>query len=139
MRRRKKGKKGKNARNDENLKHKKQKMPREIITLQVGQCGNQIGCRFWELALREHSNKAKGKALYDDSMSTFFRNTDGKGKTHRRFFFFPLFESRAFSSSYPTLKQTTFGITNSFIKLSFIHIRNTLTYTQKKINYRSRL
>ena len=22
-------------------------MPREIITVQVGQCGNQIGCRFW--------------------------------------------------------------------------------------------
>ena len=59
-------------------------MPREIITLQVGQCGNQIGCRFWELALREHSTKSKRKALYDESMSTFFRNTDGKG----RFFFF---------------------------------------------------
>ena len=54
-------------------------MPREIITLQVGQCGNQIGCRFWELALREHSKKSKRKALYDESMSTFFRNTDGKG------------------------------------------------------------
>ena len=23
-------------------------MPREIITLQVGQCGNQIGSSFWE-------------------------------------------------------------------------------------------
>lgn len=22
-------------------------MPREIITLQVGQCGNQIGAEFW--------------------------------------------------------------------------------------------
>ena len=55
-------------------------MPREIITLQVGQCGNQIGCRFWELALREHSIKSKRKAVYDESMSTFFRNTDGKGK-----------------------------------------------------------
>ena len=56
-------------------------MPREIITLQVGQCGNQIGCRFWELALREHSTKSKRKALYDESMSTFFRNTDGKGRS----------------------------------------------------------
>ena len=23
--------------------------------LTVGQCGNQIGCRFWDLALREHA------------------------------------------------------------------------------------
>ena len=30
-------------------------MPRELITLQVGQCGNQIGWRFWDLALREHA------------------------------------------------------------------------------------
>ena len=29
-------------------------MVREVITIQVGQCGNQIGCRFWDLALREH-------------------------------------------------------------------------------------
>lgn len=21
----------------------------------VGQCGNQVGCRFWDLALREHA------------------------------------------------------------------------------------
>jgi len=25
-------------------------MPREIITLQVGQCGNQIGSEFWRQA-----------------------------------------------------------------------------------------
>ena len=54
-------------------------MPRELITIQVGQCGNQVGCRFWELALREHSafnisNKTQG--YFDDSMSTFFRNVD---------------------------------------------------------------
>lgn len=29
-------------------------MPREIVTLQVGQCGNQIGSRLWDLALCEH-------------------------------------------------------------------------------------
>ena len=27
-------------------------MVREVITVQVGQCGNQIGSRFWDLALR---------------------------------------------------------------------------------------
>ena len=28
-------------------------MPREIITLQVGQCGNQIGSEFWKQVLLE--------------------------------------------------------------------------------------
>ena len=65
----------------EREREREREMPREIITLQVGQCGNQIGCRFWELALREHSTKSKRKALYDESMSTFFRNTDGKGRS----------------------------------------------------------
>lgn len=46
-------------------------MPREIITIQVGQCGNQIGMKFWDLALREHASCG---SLYDDSMSSFFRN-----------------------------------------------------------------
>ena len=46
--------------------------------IQVGQCGNQIGCRFWELALQEHATHTKGRAIYEESMSTFFRNTDGR-------------------------------------------------------------
>jgi tubulin epsilon len=45
-------------------------MPREIITLQVGQCGNQIATRFWDLALREHANRG---VLFDDAMSSFFK------------------------------------------------------------------
>jgi hypothetical protein len=50
-------------------------MPRELVTVQVGQCGNQIGCRFWELALREHAaHNAKG--VYDEAISSFFRNVD---------------------------------------------------------------
>lgn len=52
-------------------------MPREVVTLQVGQCGNQIGWRFWDLVLREHASAAKdGPGAYDDCMSTFFRNWD---------------------------------------------------------------
>jgi hypothetical protein len=30
------------------------KMPREIITLQLGQCGNQIGSEFWKQLCAEH-------------------------------------------------------------------------------------
>lgn len=29
-------------------------MPRELITLQVGQCGNQIGSEFWKQLCTEH-------------------------------------------------------------------------------------
>lgn len=30
-----------------------------LIDVLVGQCGNQIGCRFWDLALREHAAVSK--------------------------------------------------------------------------------
>ncbi|DBA94560.1 hypothetical protein WJX77_008222 [Trebouxia sp. C0004] len=57
-------------------------MPRELITIQVGQCGNQIGHRFWELALREHAaNNSAG--LFDEAMSSFFRNVDCRSNPPR--------------------------------------------------------
>jgi tubulin epsilon len=43
-------------------------MPRELITVQVGQCGNQIGYRFWDHALREHALHNPSK-LYDEALS----------------------------------------------------------------------
>lgn len=49
----------------------------QSIMVQVGQCGNQIGCRFWDLCLREHSFYGQ-KGIYDDSVSSFFRNTDSR-------------------------------------------------------------
>ena len=52
-------------------------MPREIITVQVGQCGNQIGCRFWEMALNEHA-AYNAKARYDEALSSFFQNVDAR-------------------------------------------------------------
>ncbi|MGH0142520.1 UNVERIFIED_CONTAM: hypothetical protein FKN15_051344 [Acipenser sinensis] len=41
----------------------------------VGQCGNQVGSRFWDLALREHASVNK-KGIYDEALSSFFRNVD---------------------------------------------------------------
>eukprot|EP00899_Mesostigma_viride_P027786 jgi/Mesvir1/8192/Mv12488-RA.1 len=35
-------------------------MPREIITLQVGQCGNQIGTEFWKKLCQEHGINNEG-------------------------------------------------------------------------------
>ncbi|CAM9573899.1 unnamed protein product [Lampetra planeri] len=54
----------------------------QSVVVQVGQCGNQIGCRFWDLALREHAAVNK-KGIYDEALSSFFRNVDtrpGTGK-----------------------------------------------------------
>ena len=38
------------------------RMPREIITLQVGQCGNQIGGEFWKQLCLEHGIQPDGLA-----------------------------------------------------------------------------
>ncbi|XP_061166870.1 tubulin epsilon chain-like [Saccostrea echinata] len=49
----------------------------QSIVVQVGQCGNQIGCRFWDLALREHAAVNKN-GVYDESVGSFFRNVDSR-------------------------------------------------------------
>ncbi|EDO46346.1 predicted protein [Nematostella vectensis] len=51
----------------------------QSIVVQVGQCGNQIGCRFWDLALREHASTNK-TGVFDESLSSFFRNVDTRLK-----------------------------------------------------------
>ena len=55
-------------------------MPREIITIQVGQCGNQIGMAFWELLLQEHATEFKKSAktapIFNQALSSFFKNQD---------------------------------------------------------------
>ncbi|RYH15018.1 hypothetical protein EON65_32535 [archaeon] len=38
-------------------------MPREIITLQLGQCGNQIGSEFWKQLCAEHGISPGKRAL----------------------------------------------------------------------------
>uniref|UniRef100_A0A803YIK0 Tubulin/FtsZ GTPase domain-containing protein n=1 Tax=Meleagris gallopavo TaxID=9103 RepID=A0A803YIK0_MELGA len=43
----------------------------QSVVVQVGQCGNQVGCRFWDLALREHAAVNKVTII----RSAFNRNT----------------------------------------------------------------
>jgi len=50
------------------------------MLLQVGQCGNQVGRRFWEMALAEHAAH-NPEGIFDESMSTFFRNVDARYNT----------------------------------------------------------
>ena len=42
---------------------------RETVTIQVGQCGNQIGNQFWATLLREHEQTKDD----DEALSAFFR------------------------------------------------------------------
>jgi len=56
-------------------------MPREIITLQVGQCGNQIGMEFWKLLCAEHGIDQRGLVEEyahngDDRKDVFFYQAD---------------------------------------------------------------
>ena len=50
---------------------------REVITVQVGQAGNQLGYRFWEKAYREHREYSAG--VFDAATSAFFRQVDDSG------------------------------------------------------------
>jgi len=56
---------------------------REIVHLQVGQCGNQIGAKFWETVCQEHAIKPDG--LYEgddpqqlDRINVYFNEANGK-------------------------------------------------------------
>ena len=43
---------------------------RNIIHLQVGQCGNQIGSKFWDLLGEEHALDNNGKFIGDDPLQS---------------------------------------------------------------------
>lgn len=58
-------------------------MPREIISIQVGQCGNQIGSEFWKQLCDEHGIDAEGivneNAMNgDDRKDVFFYKSDNE-------------------------------------------------------------
>lgn len=43
---------------------------------QIGQCGNQIGCQFWERALEEHASLQQQPDYNDAPLATLFRAID---------------------------------------------------------------
>ena len=43
---------------------------RNIIHLQVGQCGNQIGMKFWDLLSEEHALDNNGKFIGEDPLQS---------------------------------------------------------------------
>eukprot|EP00924_Labyrinthula_sp_SR-Ha-C_P015205 maker-scaffold_9-snap-gene-11.13-mRNA-1 protein AED:0.29 eAED:0.33 QI:0/0/0/1/0/0/4/0/206 len=49
-------------------------MQRETVSIEVGQCGNQIGReRMWSEMLKEHGSCSRG-GIFDISLNSFFRN-----------------------------------------------------------------
>ena len=60
---------------------------RETITIQVGQCGNQIGNQFWSTLLEEHAKTADS----DEALSAFFRFTAPSSSSRSR----PVMKARA--------------------------------------------
>ena len=55
-------------------------MPREIVTLHCGQCGNQVGLEFWQRMIAEHGiqpDGAAGELLLEDRKDVFFYQSSG--------------------------------------------------------------
>lgn len=60
-----------------------EKMPRELITVQAGQCGNQVGSQFWEFLCRDHGIAKDGtleeyatEGQANDRKDVFFYQAD---------------------------------------------------------------
>uniref|UniRef100_A0A3Q3J8X1 Tubulin/FtsZ GTPase domain-containing protein n=1 Tax=Monopterus albus TaxID=43700 RepID=A0A3Q3J8X1_MONAL len=56
---------------------------REIVHLQIGQCGNQIGSKFWEVINEEHGINATGiyegdSTLQLERLNVYFSEAHGK-------------------------------------------------------------
>jgi tubulin epsilon len=53
---------------------------RETITVQVGQCGNQIGNQFWDLLLKEHEHSVDSEL----ALSSFFKYSESGGRHSKK-------------------------------------------------------
>jgi tubulin beta len=57
---------------------------REILHIQGGQCGNQIGAKFWEVVCAEHGIDATGKWNGDSELQieriNVYYNEAGNGR-----------------------------------------------------------
>ena len=62
-------------------------MPKELITLQVGQCGNQVGMEFWKQLCTEHGINSEG-----------FSVGEQHGVDRKDVFFYQVTASRCFIS-----------------------------------------
>ncbi|KAG7349561.1 tubulin/FtsZ family, GTPase domain containing protein [Nitzschia inconspicua] len=86
-------------------------MPREIITLQVGQCGNQIGSEFWKQLCLEHGITPDG-TLKDpwDITNNIVNTYPGTSRTQPPHNGVPLSSNMTTSSSAGGMGSATAGI-----------------------------
>ena len=47
-------------------------MPREVICVQIGQCGNQLGLKWWDVLLQEHLANPQ----YPEALESLFYHTN---------------------------------------------------------------
>jgi tubulin gamma len=93
-------------------------MPREIISIQVGQCGNQIGAEFWKKLCQEHGISKDGQ-LEDfatngqDCKDVFFYQADDEHFVPRAILFD--LEPRVISSIQKSDIRNLFNQENIFV------------------------
>lgn len=75
-------------------------MPREIITLQIGQCGNQIGMEFWKQLCIEHGIGFDGKL---EDFATHVRPPSPLCRSHRTAIVTPSQQTGAAWANAPTV------------------------------------
>jgi hypothetical protein len=55
---------------------------REIVHIQAGQCGNQIGSKFWQVIAEEHGigedGHFNGEDVQRDRLNVYFNEAQGK-------------------------------------------------------------
>lgn len=51
---------------------------REIVHLQTGQCGNQIGSKFWEVIAKEHGIGEDGRYFGNNDENKYIGNAEEK-------------------------------------------------------------
>lgn len=61
-----------------------QRTMKEIINVQVGQCGNQIGAKFWEYISEEHGLQTDGTYKGDNGsqlerITSYYKEMEGEG------------------------------------------------------------
>lgn len=91
----------------------------QSIIVQIGQCGNQVGFRFWDLALREYSHaKANKVAFLENSIQSFFSPKDDSNVEEENL------DSQQSLKARAVLIDMEEGVINELLKSPLKHIFN---------------
>ena len=106
-------------------------MPREMIMLQLGQCGNQIGFEFWKKLCKEHGISSEGileehatEGL--DRKDVFFYQADDEHYIPRSVLLD--LEPRVINNIMTSEYKKLYNPENIYLKVCFIMTENSKTY-----------